>query len=125
MSNDRYTDEELNARLQDPIVRGEALELGFKIILTLLAGPAEWRNMAPLAVDPAKAREAARVVRNDPSRFADKSWIDSQKAVADAVMAGLWREFEAWCQQNERHDLLVNSLDLINAALPADEQIKL
>ena len=124
MSDDNYTDDELAAKLDDPKIRMEALNHGMRILLTLIAGPKQWETISPLAVDLEKAREAAKVMRSRMDRYADKTWIESQKALADAVLAGLWKEFESWCAANGREDLLVNSVDLINAALPADERIQ-
>lgn len=118
-----YSTEELRAKINSPEVREDLMHYGAHIVLNLLAGPSQWVGMPPLAMTIENAREARKIVANDPTVFAASAWIDTQKSVVNFMLEMLWEEFAAWAEESGRSDLLCNAVDLMNAALPPEEQV--
>lgn len=118
------TEDEILEALTQPKEIDKMMATGVDVIMHLFGGPQEWRKLPPLALDPDIAKEAAKVARGREQQYAGLSWIDTQRKVTEIVLSGYWAAFERWAKREGRTDLLVDSIDLVNAALPRDEQLR-
>lgn len=117
------TKAETDKLAHDPALHEKVYTQGVQILMTLLAGPHKWESMDVLAVETDVAMKIRRFILANPEMYDNRSWLDTQKTVVDTLIKCLFAEFADWAENNGRGDLLVNSIDLINASLPADKRI--
>lgn len=97
---------------------------GYRGLLNLTLGKRAWEQISEQSMTTEQARMLLTFAKLDPTagKVLDESWLEAHKALVHDYIDHLYEDFALWCM-TERPDLLRSGKQIMNDALPPEEQL--